>query len=153
VYTAHSNCTAETNFHAGLWMYSSKSLLLLLLSWPIVCLPYLWPCCTVDIYCWMSIAAIVIVTNSLSAVPLALYGLTQYVPTGPISGIPNPKARCLLPLLFSSRLLPQLLLFWIYTILRHNMNILTVNMHWQTAAWYLVFCLFITGPVCRAIAQ
>ena len=60
----------------------------------IACLPYLWPCCTdskahsttvhctvhctltgvppVNVQCCMSIATIAIVTNSLSAVPLAL---------------------------------------------------------------------------------
>jgi hypothetical protein len=31
--------------------------------------------------------------------------------------------------------------------LRHNMNILTVNMYWQTAAWYSFFCIIMTGPV------
>jgi len=46
-----------------------------------------------------------------------------------------------------------LILLCIYTIVRHIMNILTVNMYWQTAAWYSMFCLIITGPVCTAIAQ
>jgi hypothetical protein len=59
----------------------------------------------------------------------------------------------LLLLLLSSRLPPPLILLCIYTTLRHIMNILTVNMHWQTAAWYSVLCLIMTGPVCTAIAQ
>ena len=65
-------------------------------------------------------------------------GLTQYVPTDscldPVSAIPMLQAHCLLPLLLSSRLLPPLILLCIYKILRHTMNILTVNMYWQTAA-------------------
>ena len=46
-----------------------------------------------------------------------------------------------------------LILLCIYTVLRHIMKILTVNMDWQTAACYSCICLIITGPVYTVICQ
>ena len=104
-------------------------------------------------FCPNKLSVLFIIKGDTNCTSNCHCGLTQYVPTDPVPAIPIQSAHCMLPLLLSSRLLPPLMLLCIYTILRHTVNSLTVNMHWQTAAWYSVLCLIVTGPVRTAIAQ